>query len=62
MSKHKTRLSHPHHCDKCGEDYYYLQDNDIVIHTCACDHDWIELEDDNGNKARGCTKCKRLEV
>ena len=45
-------------CKKCGKKYESLtKDFQRLVHTCCAHEDTVELEDDNGNKARGCRDC-----
>lgn len=45
----KKMIPHPkgylHLCEKCGKEYRYLQDGQIVIHTCNPEKDNIKTNE-----------------
>ena len=55
--------SQPNICENCHKKWYRLVDGQVINHNCEpnCEHkNTVELEDDNGNKARGCRDCKEI--
>jgi hypothetical protein len=54
--------SQPNICKDCNKKWYRLEDGQLINHNCCPHENTVELEDDNGNKAKGCKDCGKLMV